>query len=59
VHWTLDPKVVILEFSIAGRIRGKGQPYNQSYVEIISIEDRKIKNIRNYWNPLLTQSLTA
>jgi uncharacterized protein len=59
VHWTLNPKVVILEFSITGRIRGNGQPYNQSYVEVVTIEDGKIKNIRDYWNPLLTQSPTA
>ena len=59
VHWTLNPKVVILEFSIIGHIRSNGQPYNQSYVEIITVKDGKIKNIRDYWNPLLTQSLTA
>jgi ketosteroid isomerase-like protein len=59
VHWTLNPNVVILEYGITGRIRSNGQPYNQSYVEIITVEDGKIKNIRDYWNPLLTQSLTA
>jgi ketosteroid isomerase-like protein len=59
VHWTHNPKVVILEFSITGHIRGNGQPYNQSYIEFITIEDGKIKNCRDYWNPLLTRSLTA
>lgn len=59
VHWTLNPEIVILEFSIAASIRGTGQLYNQSYVEIITLADRKIKHIRDYWNPLLTQSLTA
>ncbi|WP_213771094.1 nuclear transport factor 2 family protein [Bradyrhizobium sp. dw_78] len=59
VHWTLNPKIVILEFSITGHSRSNGQPYNQSYVEIITLEGGKIKNIRDYWNPLLTQSLSA
>ncbi len=59
VHWTLDPRIVILEFNIAAHIRGNGQSYNQSYIEVITLENEKIKNIRDYWNPLLTQSLTA
>jgi uncharacterized protein len=59
VHWTPNPKVVILEFSIVGRMRSNGQPYKQSYVEIVTVQDGKIENIRDYWNPLLTPSLTA
>ena len=59
MHWTLNPKVVIVEFGITGRIRSNGQPYDQSYIEVITLEDGKIKNIRDYWNPLLTQSPTA
>lgn len=59
VHHTLDPKTVIQEYSITGRAAKTGKPYDQSYVEVITVEAGKIKTYRDYWNPIVTEALNA
>ena len=52
VHRTLDdPVVVILEYSSHGRGVQTGKPYDNRYVSLITILDRKITHWRDYWNP--------
>lgn len=52
-HQTLDPNVVILEFSVDGRAVETGRPYTMRYVGVIRLRDGKIINYRDYWNPLV------
>ena len=59
VHLTHDPKVAILEFSVTGRAAATGKSFDQSYVEVITVEDGKIRTYRDYWNPLVVQDLSA
>ena len=52
VHRTLgDPAVVILEYSSHGRGVQTGKSYDNRYVSVITIRDRKITHWRDYWNP--------
>ncbi len=59
VHRTQEPNVVILEYSISGFAKNTHEPYDQSYVEVITLESGKIKTYRDYWNPLVVQNLTS
>ncbi len=56
VHWTRDPNVVIVEFSIVAHLRSNGEQHDQVYIDVLTLENGKIKNFRDYWNPILTRS---
>jgi uncharacterized protein len=59
VHRTTDPNVVILEYSIHARVNGNGQPYDQTYISVITLKDKKIVHFKDYWNPMAIQSLAV
>ena len=59
LHWTQDPDCVIFEFSVVGRVTSTGQTFDQSYIEVITLEGGKIKTFRDYWNPLVLQNLRS
>lgn len=48
---TDDPQVVILEWSVTGRVIGNGNPYNLSYATFVTVRDGLITSYREYWNP--------
>lgn len=52
VHRTADPNVVILEFGGVGRGVETGEPYDQTYISVITLADGRIVHYRDYWNPL-------
>ena len=54
VHRTVDPGVVILEFTGTGRGLRTGKPYDQTYISVITVRDGRIAHYRDYWNPLVT-----
>ena len=59
VHRTTDPNVVILEYSIHARVNSNGQPYDQTYISVITLKDKKIVHFKDYWNPLAIRSLAV
>ncbi|HDR9881364.1 TPA: nuclear transport factor 2 family protein [Burkholderia cenocepacia] len=59
VHRSTNPNVVILEFSVKGRVVSNGLLYDQTYISVLTLKDGKIANFRDYWNPLVTQRLVA
>ena len=56
-HLSQDPGVVILEYESHGHAVPTGRPYNNHYLSIIYIEDRRIVRWRDYWSPV--EVLTA
>jgi uncharacterized protein len=56
-HLSQDPGVVILEYESHGHAVSTGRPYNNHYLSIIYIEDRRIVRWRDYWSPV--EVLTA
>lgn len=56
IHQTLEPTVMLVEFSCEGRAVATGKPYHQDYVAVITTRDGLIQNYRDYWNPLVVQA---
>jgi uncharacterized protein len=52
VHRSQDPRVVILEYEVHGTIRATGKPYDNRFVSIITIENRKVVRWRDYMDSL-------
>jgi uncharacterized protein len=48
VHRSQDSRVVILEYEVHGTILSNGLPYDNRFISVITIEDRKIVHWRDY-----------
>jgi uncharacterized protein len=48
VHRSQDPRVVILEYEVHGKIVATGVPYDNRFVSIITIENKKIVHWEDY-----------
>lgn len=55
VHQALDPAVIVVEALAEGRVIATGNPYQVSYVWVITVKNGKIVRQRDYWNPLAVQ----
>ncbi len=51
-HQTLNPDVAIFEMTATGRVKDTGEPYEMSYVVVLTVRDGRIAHYRDYWNPL-------
>lgn len=56
VHHTLNENTVIIEFTCKGVGAKTGNPYDQSYISVITLEQGRIKRYQDYWNPLIVAS---
>jgi uncharacterized protein len=52
VHHSQDARVVILEYEVHGKIVGTGASYDNRFISVITIEDRKIVEWRDYMDSL-------
>ena len=52
VHRSRDSRVVILEYEVHGSILSSGAPYNNRFISVITIENRKITHWRDYMDSL-------
>jgi ketosteroid isomerase-like protein len=52
VHRSQDPRVVILEYEVHGKILSTGGPYDNRFVSIVTIENRRIVHWRDYMDSL-------
>jgi ketosteroid isomerase-like protein len=52
VHPAEDARVVILEYEVHGKILATGAPYDNRFISIITIENRKIVHWRDYMDSL-------
>jgi ketosteroid isomerase-like protein len=52
VHRCQDSRVVILEYDVHGEILSSGAPYDNRFISVITIEDRKIIHWRDYMDSL-------
>jgi ketosteroid isomerase-like protein len=52
VHQSQDARVVILEYEVHGKIVGTGASYDNRFISVITIEDRKIIQWRDYMDSL-------
>jgi uncharacterized protein len=52
VHRSQDSRVVILEYEVHGKILSTGAPYDNRFISVITIENRKIVHWRDYMDSL-------
>src|SRR6202022_4692243 len=52
VHRSQDPRVVIIEYDVHGKIVATGTPYDNRFISVITIENRKIVHWRDYMDSL-------
>jgi ketosteroid isomerase-like protein len=51
-HQTVYPDVAVIEMTATGKVRDTGEPYDQSYVVVLTAREGRITRYRDYWNPL-------
>ncbi|MEG3628071.1 nuclear transport factor 2 family protein [Streptomyces poriticola] len=52
-HETLDPALVVAEFSSVGTAISTGRPYHQRYISVVETRDGRISRYVDFWNPLV------
>lgn len=52
VHRGQDPRVVIIEYDVHGKILANGVSYDNRFIAVVTIEDRKITHWRDYMDSL-------
>jgi ketosteroid isomerase-like protein len=52
VHRVQDSRVVILEYEVHGRVLSNGAPYDNRLIAVITIDNRKIVDWRDYMDSL-------
>jgi len=52
VHRSQDSRVVILEYEVHGTILSTGVPYDNRFISVVTIENRKIVHWRDYMDSL-------
>jgi ketosteroid isomerase-like protein len=52
VHRSQDPRVAILEYEVHGKVVATGAPYDNRFISVITIENRKIVHWRDYMDSL-------
>jgi len=51
-HRSQDPRVVIIEYAVHGKIVATGVAYDNRFISVVTIEDRKILHWRDYMDSL-------
>jgi ketosteroid isomerase-like protein len=52
LHQTTDPAVAVAEFTAKGVTVRTGEPYELSYVAVITVRDDLVVSYRDYWSPV-------
>ena len=52
VHRSQDARLAILEYDVHGKITRTGAPYDNRFISVVSLEDRKIVRWRDYMDSL-------
>jgi ketosteroid isomerase-like protein len=56
VHRSQDPRVVILEYDVHGKIIRTGASYDNRFISVVTIGDRKIVHWRDYMDSLVAMT---
>ena len=60
VHRCDDGRVIVIEYEVHGRVVGSGAAYENRFVSIVTVENRKIVHWRDYMDSLAAmRSLSA
>ncbi|WFB06222.1 nuclear transport factor 2 family protein [Streptomyces sp. LX-29] len=59
IHQTTDPGTIVVETRGVGRMVETGEPFDMTYVAVVSVEDGRLTSYRDYWNPLAVPAPAA
>ena len=51
-HYSPSTSTVVLEYASAGTVVATGKPYGNRYISVVTIQDRKVTEWRDYLDPL-------
>ncbi|MCK8681105.1 nuclear transport factor 2 family protein [Streptomyces lichenis] len=49
---TADPRTIVADLRATGRLGATGEPYEMSYIALVTVVGGLITRYRDYWNPL-------
>lgn len=52
IHQTIDPRTIVVEMRGVGRLVQTGDPFDMTYIAVVTVEGGRITFYRDYWNPL-------
>jgi len=53
IHQTVDPETIVVEMRGVGRLVETGNPFDMTYIAVVTIQEGRITSYRDYWNPLV------
>jgi ketosteroid isomerase-like protein len=56
VHHSQDRRVVILEYEVHGKIVRTGAPYDNRFISVVTVENKKIVHWRDYMDSLAART---
>ncbi|MFD7449633.1 nuclear transport factor 2 family protein [Kitasatospora sp. NPDC059827] len=55
IHRTTDAETIVVEMRGVGRVVRTGDPFDMSYIAVVTVRDGRFTAYRDYWNPLALQ----
>lgn len=55
IHQTTDPRTIVVEMRGVGRLVQTGDPFDMTYIAVVTVQRGRITSYRDYWNPLAVQ----
>ncbi|MEU2405859.1 nuclear transport factor 2 family protein [Streptomyces rubiginosohelvolus] len=55
IHRTTDPQTVVVEMRGVGRLVESNDPFDMTYIAVVTVRDGHFTSYRDYWNPLAVQ----
>jgi ketosteroid isomerase-like protein len=52
IHETGDAGTIVVEMRGVGRLVKSGEPFDMTYIAVVTVADGRIRHYRDYWNPL-------
>lgn len=52
IHQTTDPRTIVVEMRGVGRLVQTGDPFDMTYIAVVTVQRGRITSYRDYWNPL-------
>ncbi|MBB4682612.1 nuclear transport factor 2 family protein [Amycolatopsis jiangsuensis] len=52
IHQTTDPETIVAEMRGVGRLVETGNPYDMTYIAVVTVRNGQFTGYRDYWNPL-------
>ncbi|MGW7330324.1 nuclear transport factor 2 family protein [Streptomyces sp. NPDC054840] len=55
IHETTDPSTIVVEMRGVGTLVTTGNPFDMTYIAVVTVQDGRFTSYRDYWNPLAVQ----